>query len=159
MKRFYGIAAAVFLGLMTIALVGGESTAVAGHGCCGVSECSGDDCGGRHARRQNRCHGRRHERCHGRERCHGLFGHRRNKCDGAAECCGETVVACDSCSTGCDSCSTGCDSCGGDAGCPNGDCGGEGVIVEDAAPEAAPEAPEAPVEATGTSFRGTIFRN
>ncbi|MBL6831079.1 MAG: hypothetical protein ISQ70_06645 [Pirellulales bacterium] len=145
MKRFYGIAAAVFLGLMTIALVGGESTAVAGHGCCGVSECSGDDCGGRHARRQNRCHGRRHERCHGRERCHGLFGHRRNKCDGAAECCGETVVA--------------CDSCGGDAGCPNGDCGGEGVIVEDAAPEAAPEAPEAPVEATGTSFRGTIFRN
>ena len=141
MKRFYGIAAAVFLGLMTIALVGGESTAVAGHGCCGVSECSGDDCGGRQARRQNRCHGRRHERCHGRERCHGLFGNRRNKCDGAAECCGETVVACDSCSTGCDS------------------CGGEGVIVEDAAPEAAPEAPEAPVEATGTSFRGTIFRN
>ena len=146
MKRFYGIAAAVFLGLMTIALVGGESTAVAGHGCCGVSECSGNDCGGRHARRHNRCHGRRHERCHGRERCHGLFGHhRRNKCAGAAECCGEAVVA--------------CDSCGADAGCPNGDCGGEAVIVEDAAPEAAPEAPEAPVEATGTSFRGTIFRN
>ena len=44
MKRFYGIAAAVFLGLMTIALVGGESTAVAGHGCSGASDCSGDDC-------------------------------------------------------------------------------------------------------------------
>lgn len=154
MKRFYGIAAAVFLGLMTIALVGAESTAVAGHGCCGVSDCGGESCHGRqrcHGRRHHRCHGR--QRCHGRERCHGLFGHkRRNNCSGAAECCGETVV--------CDSCTTACDSCG-DAACAGGDCGGEEVIVsEGEAAAEAPEAPEAPAtEATGTSFRGTIFRN
>ena len=151
MKRFYGIAAAFFLGLMTIALVGGESAAVAGHGCCGVSDCSGNDCGGRcHGRRHRRCHGVRHHRCHGRQRCHGLFGHRRHKCAGANECCGEVVVECESC--------VACDNCGS-AGCPDGNCDGEAVIVEEAAPEAAPEAPEAPVEATGTSFRGTIFRN
>jgi len=155
MKRFYGIAAAFFLGLMTIALVGGESAAVAGHGCCGVSDCSGNDCGGRcHGRRHRRCHGVRHHRCHGRQRCHGLFGHRRHKCAGANECCGEVVVECESC--------VACDSCGS-AGCPDGNCDGEAVIVEEAAPEvapeASPEAPEAPVEATGTSFRGTIFRN
>lgn len=161
MKRFYGIAAAVFLGLMTIALVGGESTAVAGHGCSGASDCSGDDCscsGRRHhklgSRLHNRCHGRtrchgqeschgeeschgrqRRERCHGRDRCHGgLFGHRRNKCCGeAVDCCGEAAA--------CDACGTEACTCDGEAG----------------AEEAAPEAPEAPVEAT--SFRGSIFRN
>lgn len=146
MKRFYGIAAAVFLGLMTIALVGAESTAVAGHGCCGVSDCGGASCHGR-----KRCCGLfKHHRCHGRQRCHGLFKHhRRHHCSGAAECCGEVVV--------CDSCTTACDSCG-DAACAGGDCGGEEVIVSEG--EAAAEAPEAPAtEATGTSFRGTIFRN
>ena len=158
MKRFYGIAAAVFLGLMTIALVGGESTAVAGHGCSGASDCSGDDCscscsGRRHhklgSRLHNRCHGRNRchgcsgeeschgrERCHGRNRCHGgLFGHRRNKCCGeAASCCGEAAA---------------CDACGTEA------CTCDGHAEEAAAEEAAPEAPAA----EATSFRGSIFRN
>ncbi|MGA0039635.1 MAG: hypothetical protein ACO3NZ_07300 [Pirellulales bacterium] len=153
MKRFYGIAAAVFLGLMTIALVGAESTAVAGHGCNGASECSGK-CHGRSHKLFNRdrcngschgeeascsgeksCHGR--ERCHGRNRCHGglLSRLHRNKCSGAAECCGEAAPACEACG------SEGCTGCG------------------EAAAEAAPEAPAAPVEATGTSFSGSIFRN
>ena len=144
MKRFLGFSLAMFFALMAIALVGGDSGAVAGHGCHG-----------------KKCHGglfARHHRCNGREKCNGLFG-RKNRCNGekAAEECGACESACDSCDScgevveGCGSCGEvveGCSSCGGEVvsgGCPNGDCGGEGVIVSEPATEAAPtEAPAAP---------------
>ena len=134
MKRFLGFSLAMFFALMAIALVGGDSGAVAGHGCHG-----------------RKCHGglfARHHRCHGREKCHGLFG-RKNRCHGeeVAEECGACESACDSCDS-CGEVVEGCSSCGGEVvsgGCPNGDCGGEGVIVSEPATEAAPtEAPAAP---------------
>ena len=88
------------------------------------------------------CHGRR---CHGRS--HGLLHRRRNRCHG------EQAVSCDSCeSYECSSCTSGCSDC--TSGCADGNCGGDSVIVEEAAPtEAAPkkakknkkkEAPAAP---------------
>ena len=134
MKRFLGFSLAMFFALMAIALVGGDSGAVAGHGCHG-----------------RKCHGglfARHHRCHGREKCHGLFG-RKNRCHGeeVAEECGACESACDSCDS-CGEVVEGCSSCGCEVvsgGCPNGDCGGEGVIVSEPATEAAPtEAPAAP---------------
>ncbi len=134
MKRFLGFSLAMFFALMAIALVGGDSGAVAGHGCHG-----------------KKCHGglfARHHRCNGREKCNGLFG-RKNRCNGekAAEECGACESACDSCDS-CGEVVEGCSSCGGEVvsgGCPNGDCGGEGVIISEPATEAAPtEAPAAP---------------
>jgi len=80
------------------------------------------------------CHGRR---CHGR-RCHGLLHRRHRKCHG------EEAVSCDPCGE--------VSACSGCTGCAGGDCGGESVIVEEAAPaeaaptEAAPEAPAAPAK-------------
>ena len=157
MKRFLGFSLAMFFALMAIALVGGDSGAVAGHGCHG-----------------RKCHGglfARHHRCHGREKGHGLFGHGKNRCHGeeaVAECapCGEAASDCGSCgevASDCGSCGevvSDCGNCGGgevvSGGCPNGDCGGEGVImsepVSDAVPtEAAPvEAPAAPAEPAST---------
>ena len=133
MKRFLGFSLAMFFALMAIALVGGDSGAVAGHGCHG-----------------KKCHGglfARHHRCNGREKCNGLFG-RKNRCNGekAAEECGACESACDSCDS-CGEVVEGCSSCGGEVvsgGCPNGDCGGEGVIISEPATEAAPtEAPAA----------------
>jgi hypothetical protein len=160
MKRFLGFSLAMFFALMAIALVGGDSGAVAGHGCHG-----------------RRCHGglfARHHRCHGRERCHGLFGKHR-RCHGeeaaAAECgaCESAASECGSCgevASDCGSCgevvSSDCGSCGGgevvSGGCAGGDCGGEGVIVSEGAvsegvpTEAAPadEAPAAPAEPAKT---------
>lgn len=123
MKRFLGISFAAFIALIAFALVSGDTAAVAGL---------------RHG-----CHGRR---CHGR-RCHGLF-HRRHR-----RCHGEQAVSCDPC--GETSACGGCTSCGEvvvEGGCVGGDCGGESVIVEEAAPaeaaptEAAPEAPAAPAK-------------
>ena len=134
MKRFLGFSLAMFFALIAIALVGGDSGAVAGHGCHG-----------------RKCHGglfARHHRCNGREKCNGLFG-RKNRCNGekAAEECGACESACDSCDS-CGEVVEGCSSCGGEVvsgGCPNGDCGGEGVIISEPATEAAPtEAPAAP---------------
>ena len=122
MKRFLGFSLAMFFALMAIALVGGDSGAVAGHGCHG-----------------KKCHGglfARHHRCNGREKCNGLFG-RKNRCNGekAAEECGACESACDSCDS-CGEVVEGCSSCGGEVvsgGCPNGDCGGEGVIISEPA--------------------------
>jgi hypothetical protein len=158
MKRFLGFSLAMFFALMAIALVGGDSGAVAGHGCHG-----------------RKCHGglfARHHRCHGREKCHGLFGHRKNRCHGeeaVAECapCGEVASDCGSCgevASDCGSCGgemvvEGCSGCGGEVvsgevvsgGCPDGDCGGEGVIISEPATEAVPtEAPAAPAEPAST---------
>lgn len=118
MKRFLGIAVAMFFAVVAIALTGADSSAVAGHGCHGRARCHG---------RVHRCHGReRRERCHGRHhRCHG---------EAVAECgaCGD----CGSYEGGCSDCVSG--------GCAGGDCSGEGVIMEGTPTEAAPAAPEAP---------------
>jgi len=135
MKRFLGIAVAMFFALVAIALVGGDSGAVAGHGCHG----------------RHRCHGRHH-----RERCHGglLARHHAKK---AARCHGEAapVEECGSCgevASDCGSCGEagGCGSCGGEVvgGCAGGNCGGEAVISEGVPTEAAPAAPAAPASGT-----------
>ena len=130
MKRFLGIAVAMFFALVAIALVGGDSGAVAGHGC----------------------HGRHH-----RERCHGglLARHHAKK---AARCHGEAapVEECGSCGEGASDCGScgeagGCGSCGGGevvGGCAGGNCGGEAVISEGVPTEAAPAAPAAPASGT-----------
>jgi hypothetical protein len=135
MKRYLGFALAMFFAIVAIALVGGDSGAIAGHGCHG----------GLFAR-------------HHAKKCHGglLARHRAKK---AARCHGEEVVACESgCGEaaaveGCSSCGEavaveGCSSCGGgeavSGGCAGGDCGGAGVISEGVPTEAAPAAPEAP---------------
>ena len=128
MKRFLGFAVAMFFALVAIALVGGDSGAVAGHGCHG----------------RHRCHGRHHDRCHGgllarmhakHKRCHG---------EEAAPACCEEAPACES----------GCGECGGcegavEGGCVGGGCSGAGVISEGVPTEAAPAAPAAPA-ASGT---------
>ena len=114
MKRFFGFAFALFFAVASIALVGGESTAVAGRGCHGA----------------RRCHGglfkKHHRRCHGEQV--------------ASDCgsCGEVSSDCG----GCGEVSSDCGGCAG--GCAGGDCGGEGVIVSEGVPtEAAPNAPKA----------------
>jgi len=131
MKRFLGFAFAMFVALVAIALVGGDTGAVAGHGC----------------------HGRHRERCHG-----GLLAKHRAKkaarCHGeaapAAECgsCGEAAADCGSCGG---EVAGGCGSCGGEVvsgGCAGGGCGGEAVISEGVPTEAAPAAPAAPAAGT-----------
>lgn len=124
MKRYLGFALAMFFAIVAIALVGGDSGAIAGHGCHGGRKCHG----GLFAKhRANKCHG-------------GLLAkHRAKK---AARCHGEEAVACES-APACDS------GCGGgevvSGGCAGGDCGGAGVISEGVPTEAAPEAPAAPV--------------
>jgi hypothetical protein len=142
MKRFLGFSLAMFFALIALALVGGDSGAVAGHGCHG----------GR------RCHGglmaRKHERH--KERCHGLFGKHRG-CHGEAavaeDCgdCGEVASDCGGCG---EAVSSDCGGCGEvvSGGCAGGDCGGEGVIVSEGVPtEAAPvEAPAAPAAPEST---------
>jgi hypothetical protein len=121
MKRFLGIAVAMFFAVVAIALTGAESSAVAGHGCHGRA----------------RCHGRVH-RCERRERCHG----RRHRCHGeavAAECgdCGSYEGGCSDCVSG------GC--AGGD--CSGEGVIMEGTPTEAApAAPAAPEAPAAPAK-------------
>ena len=76
MKRFLGIACALFFAVVAIALTGADSSAVAGHhGCHG----------------RTRCHGRVH-RCNRRGLCH-----RRHRCHGQAAAC----ESCSSCESGC----------------------------------------------------------
>ena len=128
MKRILGLCFAMFIALVAIALVGGDSGAVAGHGCKGRSRCKG-----------------------------GLFGHKKNRCNGEAAAapacesgCGEAAAV----EGGCSSCGEsaavegGCSSCGGgevvSGGCAGGGCEGSGVISEGVPTEAAPAAVEAP---------------
>jgi hypothetical protein len=137
MKRFLGFAVAMFIALVAIALVGGDTGAVAGHGCHG-----------------RRCHGglHAHHRCHGREKkCHGGLLARLHSKKG---CHGEAAPACESgCESGCEGgCGEAaeCGSCGGEVsgGCAGGACGGEGVISAGTPTEAAPAAPAAPASGT-----------
>ena len=142
MKRFLGFSLAMFFGLVAIALVGGDSGAVAGHGCHG-RKCHG----GMMAKHRAKKAARKAAKCHGEEVA--------SACDSG---CGESAAA-DSGSCG-DEVVSDCGSCGGgevvSGGCAGGDCGGEGVIVSEGAvsegvpTEAAPVAPAAPAEPAKT---------
>jgi hypothetical protein len=129
MKRILGLCFAMFIALVAIALVGGDSGAVAGHGCKGRSRCNGGLLG----HKKKGCHG-------------GLFGHKKkNRCNG------EAAAAAPACESGCGEAAAvegGCSSCGESAavegGCAGGGCEGSGVISEGVPTEAAPAAPEAP---------------
>ena len=92
MNRILVLGVAVFFALVGLAMIGGESQAVAGHGCNGCKGvgCVGDNggCGGHVA---TDCCGKR-VRCAGRlrsrmARCGGLFKHRR-RCGGYDAGCG-----------------------------------------------------------------------
>jgi hypothetical protein len=148
MKRFLGFAVAMFFALVAIALVGGESGAVAGHGCHGRARCHG---------RAHRCHGGLLARLHAKhKRCHGEEAVAAPACESG---CGEAAPACGGCGEAA-AVEGGCSSCGGEVveggavsgGCVGGGCSGEGVISEgvptEAAAPVAPAAPAAP--ATGT---------
>ena len=97
MKRYLGFALAMFFAIVAIALVGGDSGAVAGHGCHGGRKCHGGMMARKHA---NKCHG-------------GLLAHHKAK-KAARRCHGEEAVACES---GCGEAvaAEGCSSCGGEA--------------------------------------------
>lgn len=103
MNRIFGFGIAIFFAVVGLAMVGGERQADAGHGCCGVAVSHG--CGGHHRSGgglfagRNRCGGHAgHHRCGGharKNRCGGLFGGRKNRCAGVADCCGvQPVVEC-----------------------------------------------------------------
>ena len=138
MKRFLGFSLAMFFALVAIALVGGDTGAVAGHGCHG-RKCHG---GGLLAKHRAKKAARKAAKCHGAEEV-------------AAECgaCEPAASECGSCG---DEVASECGGCGGgevvSGGCAGGDCGGEGVIVsEGAASEGVPtEAPAAPAEPSST---------
>jgi hypothetical protein len=142
MKRFLGFCFAMFIALVAIALVGGDSGAVAGHGCHGRARCHGGLLG----HKKKGCHG-------------GLFGHKKKRCHGEAAAaapacesgCGEAAAASDCGSCGGESAAveSGCSSCGGESaavegGCVGGGCEGSSVISEGVPTEAAPAAPAAP---------------
>jgi hypothetical protein len=141
MKRFLGFCFAMFIALVAIALVGGDSGAVAGHGCKGRARCNGGLLG-----HKKSCKG-------------GLFAHKKKRCKGeeaaAPACesgCGEAAEAasdCGSCGGESAAVEGGCSSCGGEAvssGCVGGGCEGSGVISEGVPTEAAPVAPAAPAK-------------
>jgi hypothetical protein len=128
MKRFLGFSLAMFFAVVAVALVGGESGAVAGHGCHG-RKCHG----GLMAKHRAKKAARKAAKCHGAEEVAAECG----ACEPAASDCGGEVAS-------------DCGSCGGgevvSGGCAGGDCGGEGVIMsEGAVSEGVPtEAPAAP---------------
>jgi len=74
MNRIVVLGLAVFFAIVGIALVGGDSKAMAfgHHKCCSCNSCN--SCNGCHSR----CHG-----CHHRHRCHGCCS---SNCNGG--CCG-----------------------------------------------------------------------
>ena len=139
MKRFLGFSLAMFFAFVAIALVGGDTGAVAGHGCHG-RKCHG----GLLAKHRAKKAARKAAKCHGEEAA--------PACESG---CGEATASdCGSCGG---EVASECGSCGGEGevvsgGCAGGDCGGEGVIVSEGAvsegvpTEAAPakEAPAAP---------------
>ena len=142
MKRFLGFSLAMFFALIALALFGGDSGAVAGHGCHGGRRCHGGMMARKHERRQERCHGRlgKHRGCHGEV--------------AVAEDCGDCGEAASDCGACGEAVSSDCGGCGEGVrgGCAGGDCGGEGVIVSEGVPtEAAPvEAPAAPAAPEST---------
>lgn len=97
MNRALVLGIAIFFAIVGLALLGGETSALAGHcgcDCAAACHCDGGcaaDCGGCHAC-DNGCHGRRcggllsrlRNRCHG---CHGCHG-----CHAACHGCGGAVI-------------------------------------------------------------------
>ena len=143
MKRYLGFALAMFFAIVAIALVGGDSGAIAGHGCHGGRKCHGGLLAKHKAKKAAR-------RCHGQQEAAAC----ESGCGEAASCggCGEAAPAEDCSSCGGEAVmSEGCSSCGGEAvsgGCAGGDCGGAGVISEGVPTEVPTEAaPAAPVVA------------
>ena len=141
MNRKVTLGVVFFFAIVGIALMGGEKSAVAGHGCAGVAGCGGAvACHG--LKLFQRCQGvapvccekEVATVCHGRVRCHGL---KLNRCEGrpvrAARCCGPVV------------------NCG---------CGGEAApaAAPAAAPEKVPEAPKAASLHAPMSFYQVSFR-
>ncbi len=99
MNRVFVYGVALFFAIVGIALLGGEKTAVAGHGCngChGAVACDGAGAGCAAVACQGRCFGR--ARHHARARCGGCEGRRmfgRRRCAGqATDCCGVQPVDC-----------------------------------------------------------------
>ena len=90
MKRFLGFSLAMFFALMTIALVGGDTGAVAGHGCHG-RKCHG----GLLAKHRAKKAARKAAKCHGEEAaaCESGCGEA-SDCGGCAggDCGGEGVI-------------------------------------------------------------------
>src|SRR5688572_30686823 len=87
MNRIVVLGLALFFALVGIALVGGDSKALAfGHRCGGCHGCNGGCHGGCHSSCHGGCH-RRHHRCHGR--CHGgCNGGCHGGCNGGySNCC------------------------------------------------------------------------
>lgn len=131
MKRYLGFALAMFFAIVAIALVGGDSGAIAGHGCHGGRKCHGGLLAKHKAKKAAR-------RCHGQQEA--------AACESACGCEAAPAEDCSSCG-GCGGeavMSEGCSSCGGETvsgGCAGGDCGGAGVISEGVPTEAAPAAP------------------
>jgi hypothetical protein len=142
MKRFLGLCFAMFIALVAIALVGGDSGAVAGHGCHGRARgCHG---GGLFAHKKNRCHGE----AAAAPACESGCGEAAPACESG---CGEAASDCGSCGGESMAVEGGCSSCGGEAGgevvsggCVGGGCEGGSVISEGVPTEAAPAAPAAP---------------
>jgi hypothetical protein len=135
MKRYLGFALAMFFAIVAIALVGGDSGAIAGHGCHGGRKCHGGLLAKHKAKKAAR-------RCHGQQEapaCESACGCEAAPAEGCSSCGSEAVM------------SEGCSSCGGEAvsgGCAGGDCGGAGVISEGVPTEVPTEAaPAAPVVA------------
>ena len=81
MKRFLGFAVAMFFALVAIALLGGDSGAVAGHGCHGRARCHGRD------KTREKCHGGLKDRLK-KHRCHGEEAAACGGCGEASGCSG-----------------------------------------------------------------------
>ncbi len=116
MKRFLGFSMAMLFALVGIALVGGDSDAMARGGCHGRrAKCHGVEASCHNDHHHNDCHSscRGHARRHGRKRgCHAEVASYNTCCETSTSCC-ESESS----------------SCGCSSGCAGGDCGGEGVIV------------------------------
>jgi hypothetical protein len=149
MKRFLGFSLAMFFAVVAIALVGGDSGAVAGHGCHG-RKCHG----GLMAKHRAKKAARKAAKCHGEEAAAADCGACESAPSDCGSCGGEVASDCGSCGGG-EVVSGGCASgdCGGEVvsgGCAGGDCGGEGVIVSEGAEGVPTEAPAAPAEPAKT---------
>jgi hypothetical protein len=152
MKRFLGFSLAMFFAVVAIALVGGDSGAVAGHGCHG-RKCHG----GLLAKHRAKKAARKAAKCHGAEAAAAECGSCESAASDCGSCAGGEVVSggCASGDCGGEVVSGGCagGDCGGEVvsgGCAGGDCGGEGVIVSEGAEGVPTEAPAAPAEPAKT---------
>src|SRR5437763_1444244 len=75
MSRIVVLGLAMFFAIVGIALLGGDSKAMAfgHHKCCSCNSCNGcSSCNGCH--RSHGCHKRCHGRCHGCNSCNGCNG-------------------------------------------------------------------------------------